>query len=387
MKIFLINSLYHPDTRGGAEVVTHTVARALVSRGHKVHVIALGRFDEVVHDDDGVTVHRIKPRMPINFIDLPKSNILVRLVFHMYNMFSLATSDEVMKILREQQPELVLTHNIIGMGYRLLSRISKEFKHAHTVHDVQYAYPSGLLYWHHPKESFFKKILFVMYVALMKRILSGVKYVVSPSQWLLSYYEQYGYFAHAHKKVIRNSIDLHREYVEKSYNGVYACIGQVSEHKGVKLLIEAFEIFHDKYPEVKLIIVGDGALLSELKTRYPLSWIHFAGRISNDQLPSKVFDNISYNVLASLVFENSPGTPYEGFANSTPVIVPRIGGAAELVQEGVTGFIFEPGDRESLVGALEKSYLSQNKYHWMAMQGRAFIESCSTDEYVRQILE
>ena len=80
-------------------------------------------------------------------------------------------------------------------------------------------------------------------------------------------------------------------------------------------------------------------------------------------------------------------TPYDGYANSTPVIVPRIGGSAELVEDGVTGYIFEPGSRAGLIEALEKSYQSKDKYHWMAKKGRAMVEEWSTEKYVENLMQ
>ncbi len=62
-------------------------------------------------------------------------------------------------------------------------------------------------------------------------------------------------------------------------------------------------------------------------------------------------------VLPSICYENFPRTLVEAFACGLPVIASRLGAMEELVQDGVTGLLFEPGDagalRECLLWALD----------------------------------
>jgi glycosyltransferase involved in cell wall biosynthesis len=135
-----------------------------------------------------------------------------------------------------------------------------------------------------------------------------------------------------------------------------------------------------------LYVVGDGSLLSELKEQYKdASWVKFLGRIPYDELPDTFFNIVNYSLLPSLVYENSPGTVYDGFANSTPVVVPNLAGAPELVIDGQTGFVFAPGGHKGLIEALHKTVEYKDQYSWMAMKARTEIEKYSFDEYFKQI--
>jgi glycosyltransferase involved in cell wall biosynthesis len=53
-------------------------------------------------------------------------------------------------------------------------------------------------------------------------------------------------------------------------------------------------------------------------------------------------------VLPSIWYENFPRTLVEAFGAGLPVIASRLGAMAELVEPGVTGLLFEPGDAREL---------------------------------------
>jgi len=57
-------------------------------------------------------------------------------------------------------------------------------------------------------------------------------------------------------------------------------------------------------------------------------------------------------VVPSLWFENSPLVILEALASRTPLLVSDLGGMAELVEEGVSGFHFAFGDAQSLAAKL-----------------------------------
>jgi glycosyltransferase involved in cell wall biosynthesis len=57
-------------------------------------------------------------------------------------------------------------------------------------------------------------------------------------------------------------------------------------------------------------------------------------------------------VLPSIWYENFPRTLVEAFANGLPVIASRLGAMATLVEDGVTGLLFQPGDAADLAAKL-----------------------------------
>jgi glycosyltransferase involved in cell wall biosynthesis len=57
-------------------------------------------------------------------------------------------------------------------------------------------------------------------------------------------------------------------------------------------------------------------------------------------------------VLPSIWYENFPRTLVEAFGNGLPVIASRLGAMATLVEDGVTGLLFNPGDATDLAAKL-----------------------------------
>ena len=96
----------------------------------------------------------------------------------------------VKKILREEKSDLVLTHNLMGIGFLIPRTIRKlKIKNIHTLHDVQLAVPRGLIICGQEKnweqKTFFRKF----YELLCRRLFNSPDVVVSPSKWLLDFYD------------------------------------------------------------------------------------------------------------------------------------------------------------------------------------------------------
>jgi len=66
-----------------------------------------------------------------------------------------------------------------------------------------------------------------------------------------------------------------------------------------------------------------------------------------------------FMVFPSEWYENFPYTIIESFACGVPVVSSRIGGLEELIEDGVTGFFFEPGNVDDLSRKIAK--LVENK--------------------------
>ena len=85
-----------------------------------------------------------------------------------------------------------------------------------------------------------------------------------------------------------------------------------------------------------------------------------------------------------------PYSIVEAFALGTPVIGTDIGGIPELIDEGRTGFLCEPGDVDSLSQAiLRGTSLVQDGDVYAAMQDscRTYVlERCSQDKYMNDLV-
>jgi len=108
-----------------------------------------------------------------------------------------------------------------------------------------------------------------------------------------------------------------------------------------------------------LHVVGRGTYLDELKKLAANDdRIIFYGFVKDDDL-KEISDRCSYCIFPSIWYENYPLVIYEMMRNGIPVIASNIGGIPELVQDGYNGFLFPPGDVDSLVETIEKVSIDQ----------------------------
>ncbi len=142
--------------------------------------------------------------------------------------------------------------------------------------------------------------------------------------------------------------------------------GRLSREKGVDTLIQAA-----KQAGIRLKLAGTGSL-SEKYSSNPDSRIEFLGHQTGAAL-WKLVSQASFVLVPSEWYENNPLTILEAYGLGKPVIGSRIGGIPEIVQDGQTGFLFEPGNTNELAERLRKANdMNDTDYQRMSMSARRF---------------
>jgi len=390
MKICLINSLYKPYRRGGAEVVFSNIVKELKKDGHDVFVITISGKKEktnfFITDMDGIKIYRFYPKNIFSFIEIENQPIWKRLIWHIIDTFNFHSYRQIKKILNIERPDLVLSHNLKGIGYLTLRAISSlKIKNIHTLHDVQFVNPSGLICVGQEKQN----VLWKIYAKVSKIIIDSPKVIISPSKWLLDFYKPYGFFKKSKEIVLPNPIILEEEHFIKKFDNekvTYLFLGQLVEHKGIIFLLEVFADFAKKQ-NCRLLVVGSGKVENQLKEKYKQEkWIEFLGYIPANKLGKEVFKRVHFTIIPSLCYENSPSVIYDSFKYGTPTIASAIGGIPELVQEGVNGYLFEPGNKISLLNKLNFSLLAMNKFEQMSENAKIKAQDYDIKKYIYKLL-
>ena len=133
-------------------------------------------------------------------------------------------------------------------------------------------------------------------------------------------------------------------YANKGY---FLYIGRLSPEKGVHYLLEAMR---DLPKEIKLKIAGSGTKESKLKKYVKennLYNVEFLGFKNREEI-KELYQNCITTILPCNWFEIFGMTNIESFINGKPVIASNIGGIPEIVESGVNGLLFEPGNVEQL---------------------------------------
>jgi glycosyltransferase involved in cell wall biosynthesis len=128
-------------------------------------------------------------------------------------------------------------------------------------------------------------------------------------------------------------------------------LGRLSPEKGLTTLIEAVQ-----RAGVNLKIAGTGPLEAQLKAqaarKHP-NQVTFLGHV-NGRRKLDLIRRSCFSVVPSEWFEAFGLSAAESLANGTPVIASRIGGLTEVVEDGVSGFLFAPGDAGDLAAKLRQ---------------------------------
>jgi glycosyltransferase involved in cell wall biosynthesis len=132
-------------------------------------------------------------------------------------------------------------------------------------------------------------------------------------------------------------------------------VGSFEHRKGQVVLLEAVAEMRPVLPNVHLILVGDGpdeellkAKVREIGLEAHVTFFPFTRE------PVHVFEVIDILVLSSLYKEGLPNVLLEAMSMGLPVVASRMAGVPEVVIDGRTGWMTEPGDIQGLARAVER---------------------------------
>lgn len=187
--------------------------------------------------------------------------------------------------------------------------------------------------------------------------------ILSPSKFLRSMFIEQGVDA---KKIVYSRLGLDTSHwivppephSESPEDLRLSYIGQLAPHKGVHLLIQAFDRLIQSQRRPALKIYGDAQAFPEYGRSLMMMAngnprVEFAGRFENCRV-AEILSDTDVVVVPSMWYENSPITIMEALTTGTPVVTADIGGMSELVQHDVNGLLFERGNITDLTNELQR---------------------------------
>jgi len=190
--------------------------------------------------------------------------------------------------------------------------------------------------------------------------------------------------------VIYNGIDIVEFFPDLSkkdkdkFNII--CVSRVTPRKGIRFLIQAFDILLKRYDYIRLIIVGDGnerVSLENLAQGLGIKdKVVFTGPISHDNV-WEYYQKASIFVLPSLN-EGMSNTMLEALACGLPLLATDTGGTRELVTDNKNGFIVKMKDFNDLAEKIEKFLLDRSLEEKMGKESRLLAEKLSWETVAKE---
>lgn len=159
---------------------------------------------------------------------------------------------------------------------------------------------------------------------------------------------------------------------------VVGFVGGFYPWHGVDLLLKAYVLVADRFPETRLLLIGDGpekqALAAEAARMGIEDKVVFTGTIAHEELP-RYISLFSIGVLPDSNEYGSPMKIFEYMALGKPVVGPDCGPLLDVITPEQQGLIFRRKNVQSLADCLCRSLSDESLAARMAASARNMVET------------
>jgi glycosyltransferase involved in cell wall biosynthesis len=164
-------------------------------------------------------------------------------------------------------------------------------------------------------------------------------------------------------------------------NGLFVgYVGRLSKEKGVDVLLDAARLTKS----IPFRIAG--TLTKNYTVQFPQN-ILYQGVIPKQQIGTFMGQS-RFTVVPSICYEGFPSTILESMAQAKPVICSAIGGLGEIVKDGKTGLLFEPGNAKQLAEKIALLWNNPDLCRQMGYQAQITVrKQYSKDLYYERLMD
>lgn len=170
-------------------------------------------------------------------------------------------------------------------------------------------------------------------------------------------------------------------------------VGTFRPWHGVEFLLTTFQNLHRIDPKTRLLLVGDGPLRSRFEEQVRKAGLEkavtFAGRVAHQDVPKYLAAMDAtvapYPALDSFYF--SPIKLFEYMAAGRAVVASRVGQVAEILVDGETGLLYEPGDGAGLLRCLLKVRTDPALRHELGRRASAVCREHTWSRNVARVMD
>lgn len=159
-------------------------------------------------------------------------------------------------------------------------------------------------------------------------------------------------------------------------------LGSFYGYEGLDTLLDALPLIREFEPRVRVLLVGGGLEEARLKAQVSRLGINdrviFAGRVPHADIARhySIVDLLVYPRKSTRLTETvTPLKPLEAMAQGRLLVASDVGGHRELIRDGVTGYLFQPGQPEALARAVARVLGDRARWDRVRAAGREFVET------------
>lgn len=360
MKVLLVNKFLYPN--GGSETYIFKIGEQLMRMGHEVQYFGMQHPERSV----GNRVESYTSNMDFH------TGKIQKLLYPLKIIYSFEARRKIRRVLEDFVPDIVhlnnfnfqLTPSIIYEVRHFSKKIKKNIKILYTAHDYQWVCPNHMMMVPEGRElcsrciegkftncakyncihkSKIKSVLGTVEALLYKGLKTYryVDMVICPSRFMKRTLSQNPVLK-GKTIMMHNFLDKEvKESGEAGKSGDYVLyFGRYAVEKGIETLAEVCR----ELSYIPFVFAGGGPMEDELKE---IPNIRLAGFLEGQAL-TDIIIGARFVVFPSEWYENCPFSVMEAQMYKTPVLGADIGGTPELIQENVTGELFESGNKKEL---------------------------------------
>lgn len=342
LTILIAADTYLPDINGAA-VFSHRLATAMAARGHTVHVVAARDVNGpgIVEHHREATVHRLHSHSQPT-----KSTLRLCLPWQ--------AKRDIGRILDEVKPDVVHVQCHYMVGQAAVNEAERRgIRTIATNHFMPENVDPFL-----PFPKWFKRIVARNSWRDMGKIMGKAAVVTTPTPLAARAMKRHAHLGHV--LPLSNGINASNyqlapgETVPDVHRPMVLFVGRLAVEKNVHVLVEALSLTRTD-PAPHLTIVGSGEQRGPLERRVAelglQDRVHFTGHIDDAELriaylQADVFCQPGTAELQSLV-------TLEALSASTPVVLADAMALPHLVDDGINGYLFQPGNAKELAAKLD----------------------------------
>lgn len=400
MKVLVVSYLLNPLLGGGAVTTALNLCTGLVNEG--VEVVAVTTTDHREAREsyaDGFKVIEFRPKNIYWVADKDKQSVLKKVVWQSIDIWNPHVYRYMSNVILAEKPSVVHVNKLRGLSPAIWAAATKHGTPiVQSCHDFELLSPEGSLESGVGRLALNRHWTIQPYQRLRSVLSNRVNVATAPSAFALNTITEMGFFRNSRKVVIPNShgfTDSELLQLENTPNTPtddddvrhFLYLGRLESIKGIDTLCQAFSDVVDVSPCVRLDIAGSGSRFDMLAKEYAhVPQIRFHGHLTGEA-KAQLINRAYMIVVPSIVREVFGISIVEAYAYGKPVIASRIGGIPEVISEGRTGILVDPGNKEELRNAILNASREPEAIKAMSINARAAARRYTLESVTRAFVE